>query len=1395
MNNLTSNQYLAGILNALQGTLTVSGGAGGSSGSVTAAGVNGTFAQAIQGITGGIPVPITGTISATNPSVSTTGTGVPAYATAIGWQNGSGNLVIPSTANPLPVSLASVPLPTGAATSALQTTISGQLPTSLGAKTTANSLAVNIASDQTLNPSVSTTGTGVPAYATAIGWQNGSGNLVIPSTANPLPVSLASVPLPTGAATSALQTTISGQLPTSLGAKTTANSLAVNIASDQTLNLSVSTTGTGVPASATAIGWQNGSGNLVIPSAANPLPVITASTADINVAGTTLNANDAVTITNSQGLYNVGIELTGASSGATHVFEGAYETSPTNWWTIPITPLAGGAPVTSITANGQWVAPVGGFQQVRLRRSVAGTGSASVVLNGSIGQQLVNASIVNFPAIVGSATGGTAAASSQLGGGIYNVTAPTLTTGQQASTQLDVNGNVLVNASNQAINIASSGIMNPYVSGSTGYNLAAVNNTNTVQVTPGQTVSIAIGNPNFIPLGSYSAVVETSATPGGTYAGVNVRKLSTIYDSAPLATISHANNTLSNTPITSNALTTLTNHGLSTGQVVYFGVATATQGAYIPGVYGPLVTAVSLVTGVFTCTNNFVNGQPIYFSQVTATGFSANTYYYVSNVTGSSFNISANLGGPAIIPTAWTSCLIASLFAGNPYYVTSTPTTTTFTVGSTPGTTIQMFGCPILGAGAVNGVAAVSALAGNVITTSTAHGYVANQPIVFSTPGSITGISANTIYYVSVVSPTTFSVSATSGGGILTLGGAFTGATIITAGQIQMSSVASGVVTTASAHGFAQNQPVQFSNVGSLTGISISTTYYAACPTSTTFTLAATPGGPAIALGSTLGSPIMTTTGITVATLGVGNYLYTVPQGITGLRVRCSAISGNSNFFAFIDNWSTSQNNTINIGFQGGSSLPSAYPVIPLITSDSLTDISIDVSTLSGTSQTINGYHSADPVGPFQDVETLNIFSSVGTIASNFTGVGAYRYQPKLKYFRNILVYAANLGFEVNGVNARTGQVSNSDQAAVNTVGTVTNLATINSKAPAYNAGSGAGLFNAGVVLGNMATLAAVASTSYVVNTATGKALVTAIDNGNAFDLFINVTVAPTSAGYLNIIVQDSFDGATSYLDSYHCEPILISTSAGKYVVRDIPMFSGKFQFVITTNAVSAISATLNVVPKNTALVFTRQYFDQKAIVCTTSLSQPAVFNYGTWNTAAGTTIATPWNYQGCKSLTLEVKSSYYFSGTTTSPVYGIYLSPTGNTGEWYDSGLNLPVTAANTMFGATLTNQGAFKYATPYIKTAAAGTPPAIASFATTIFTTTQAHQLSLGQIVVFNNIGSITGLTANTYYYVTVVGSTTTFSLAASYGGAAITPGGTVGAATIAPVTQFYALLRGQA
>lgn len=147
----------------------------------------------------------------------------------------TGALRVDGSAVTQPVSAASLPLPTGASTSALQTTgnttlsaISGQIPTTLGTKTSANSMSVVIASDDV-----------VAISATAL-------------------------PLPTGAATSALQTTgntslsaISGQLPATLGSKVSASSLSVVLASDETVPISLpsSTTGTltSVASSATTV--------------------------------------------------------------------------------------------------------------------------------------------------------------------------------------------------------------------------------------------------------------------------------------------------------------------------------------------------------------------------------------------------------------------------------------------------------------------------------------------------------------------------------------------------------------------------------------------------------------------------------------------------------------------------------------------------------------------------------------------------------------------------------------------------------------------------------------------------------------------------------------------------------------------------------------------------------------------------------------------------------------------------------------------------------------------------------------------------------------------------------------------------------------------------------------
>jgi hypothetical protein len=245
--------------------------------------LNQTFNQDVAGdigiaasVTTGAPTYTTGTYNAL--SLSTTGL-----------------LRVDGSNVTQPISASTLPLPTGASTSALQTSgnttltaISGQLPATLGQKTMANSLAVVIASDQTAVP-VSGTVTVAQNYAQGATTSGELGPLIqaaatagsptyVTATTNPLsltlagalrvdgsattqPISAASLPLPTGAATSALQTsgnttltTISGQLPSALGPQSSAGSLSVVQATGTTFSVSQSTSATGTLTSASYTG-------------------------------------------------------------------------------------------------------------------------------------------------------------------------------------------------------------------------------------------------------------------------------------------------------------------------------------------------------------------------------------------------------------------------------------------------------------------------------------------------------------------------------------------------------------------------------------------------------------------------------------------------------------------------------------------------------------------------------------------------------------------------------------------------------------------------------------------------------------------------------------------------------------------------------------------------------------------------------------------------------------------------------------------------------------------------------------------------------------------------------------------------------------------------------------
>jgi hypothetical protein len=196
-------------------------------------------------------IPITGSITATNPSVGTTGSAVPASGTLVAGTDGTNLRGIKTDASgELQIDVLSSALPSGAATAANQTTANSSLSSidsklnTLGQKTMANSTPVTIASDQgsilTTNSSLGLVGFPAIAGAAQIGGTDGTTMRAIKTdAAGELQVDVLTAPLPVGAATSSNQTTtntlltnIDGKLG-SLGQKTMANSAPVVIASDQ----------------------------------------------------------------------------------------------------------------------------------------------------------------------------------------------------------------------------------------------------------------------------------------------------------------------------------------------------------------------------------------------------------------------------------------------------------------------------------------------------------------------------------------------------------------------------------------------------------------------------------------------------------------------------------------------------------------------------------------------------------------------------------------------------------------------------------------------------------------------------------------------------------------------------------------------------------------------------------------------------------------------------------------------------------------------------------------------------------------------------------------------------------------------------------------------------------
>jgi hypothetical protein len=194
----------------------------------------------------------------------------------------------------------------------------------------------------------------------------------------------------------------------------------------------------------------------------------------------------------------------------------------------------------------------------------------------------------------------------------------------------------------------------------------------------------------------------------------------------------------------------------------------------------PPVTASLLSVTAGSSSTNAV--QSLIFNQVPKSGsFSltmpGTTGSFTTSAKATVFTTSGNHGLVVgqTIALSWSAFEIPAFSTSVPYsgtfYVNSTPTSSTFTVASSPGgSNISPAASLGIFSDATTGqTATVIGLAANTFATSGNHRFVVGDSISFSQSGIFNGITQGTTYYVQAVpSSTSFTLSATSGGEVIT---------------------------------------------------------------------------------------------------------------------------------------------------------------------------------------------------------------------------------------------------------------------------------------------------------------------------------------------------------------------------------------------------------------------------------------------------------------------------------------------------------------------------------------------------------------------------------------------------------------------------------------------------
>jgi len=169
-----------------------------------------------------------------------------------------------------------------------------------------------------------------------------------------------------------------------------------------------------------------------------------------------------------QGVTTVSVQFTGSPSSFTAALRGSNQNSTianssVTWTTLNLTPLNGGATVTSVTAVGTWTASTAALTRVNVHVTAV-SGSVTVNLAGTNGGAVsysAGSVVLTDVEATGSGNGGAAPAKVAVIGGTYNSTPPTVTNTNAVSLQQDAAGRLIVTDPNVEVTGSGNGAAAP----------------------------------------------------------------------------------------------------------------------------------------------------------------------------------------------------------------------------------------------------------------------------------------------------------------------------------------------------------------------------------------------------------------------------------------------------------------------------------------------------------------------------------------------------------------------------------------------------------------------------------------------------------------------------------------------------------------------------------------------------------------------------------------------------------------------------------------------------------------------------------------------------------------------------------------------------------------------